>query len=108
MIIDNGFIEFIEHHSGGVDTATGYPVADSEEAAEPIPCQFSARSYNGIARQGQGEPYTQQSYTILIEQRPLKRYDKLRLTGYATGILGEFAIISTEPLDAVCQIKITV
>lgn len=108
MIIANGTIECIIEQGGRLDTATGFPVAPSVKShGSKIPCQFEAVSYNSVA-QSNGETVTRASYTILIENFHCVSTERIRLRGRHGDTVGEFQIISKKPLDAVCQIKITV
>lgn len=107
MIIDNGTIEFKLKQGGGINTDTGYPVTPSESWGEPLPCQYTPNSLNNLGRV-QGERFVAASYTILIEQQPLQDSEQVRMKDRDGNVVGEFSIISVEPLDAVEQIRIMV
>lgn len=107
MIIANGTIETKHKEAHGIDPDTGYPTAPTVARwSEPVPCQYSAISYNNLGR-ANGEHFTAAQYSILIEQQPLHS-EQIRLRDRRGSIVGEFSIKQAEPLDAVCQICITV
>ncbi|MBQ9639111.1 MAG: hypothetical protein IJV22_06115 [Bacteroidales bacterium] len=106
MIIANGTIEFKVKRGGGIDPATGYPVASASVWGDAVPCQYLINSHDNLGRV-QGEAFVRASYTVLIEQQPISS-EQLRLTDRAGRVLGEFSIISVEQLDAVCQTQIMV
>lgn len=107
MIIVNGYIQPKVKATGQpiVDPATGHvrKSATSASWGERIECQFYANSYNAL-RLSMGEPTTQRSYTILIDEQPFSA-EQIRLLDLEGGVVGEFSIISATPLDAVGQIK---
>ncbi len=105
MIITNGKIEMKIKTGGGLG-ADGYPVSHTVSWGLPIPCQFRANKYNNKGRTN-GEAFTIASYEILIEEQPLTS-ECVRLSDDAGNVMGEFSVISSEPLVSVCQIKILV
>ena len=107
MIIPNGNVQFIEG-SGGLDD-NGYPVASAAVYGEPIPCQYQASSHNYLGKSN-GEAIIRSGYSILIEKccGRMKRTERLKLLDKCKNTIDEFSVISFEPLDAVCQIRITV
>lgn len=108
MIIENGHIEFISVTGGGLDPITGHPLATVKAYGRKIPCQYQAAAFNALAMSN-GEPMTRQKYVILIESNWLTiPTERLRLTSRSGAVVGEFSIIQTEPLDAVCQYRIIV
>ena len=107
MIIVNGYIECKRETGGGLDPVTRYPVTAEASWGEPIPCQYIPVRHDALAVSRQGESYTLAAYTILIEEQPLQ--DKtIRLTDRSGVVLGEFPVRQIEPLDAVCEVRITV
>ena len=110
MIIQNGTIQAkVKFGSGGIDSSTGFPVKRKEAAYEaPIPCQYSANQNNQLGRVN-GEHFTIAHYSILIEQ-PAQPFtaEQVRLCDMNGRILGEYSVMSIEPLDAVCELRITV
>lgn len=106
MIIANGYIEIKRKTGGGIDTTTGYPIKPEAEWGGAIDCQYSATRYNNLAMSG-GEPYRDAAYSILIEEQPLDGAEQLRLHDKDGNVVGEYSIVSIEPLDAVCEIRIT-
>ena len=48
-------------------------------------------------------------YTILIEQQPTSfTAEQIRLKDNGGNVVGEYSVIAIEPLEAVCEIRITV
>lgn len=106
MIIENGTIEVQRSNGGGIDATTGFPTAASASWGIPIPCQFVPIKYNALALR-QNEPITERGYSILIDEQPFYA-DRVRLKDRCGRIVGEFSVVSIEPLEAVGQVKITV
>lgn len=106
MIIQNGTIEVKCKSGGGIDAATGHAVKAQSTWGKPIACQWLINSQNkqGIVN---GEHYILAKYTVLIEQQPFCG-EQIRLKDLCGNIVGEFSIISVEPLDAVCEIRILI
>lgn len=107
MIIQNGYIESVTLSDGGLDATTGHPARGRKEYGELIPCQFYAARFNAQAKSN-GEPVTSAAWTILIENLWDFDAEILRLQDMNGQIIGEYSIIRKEPLDAVCEIRITV
>ena len=109
MIIANGTIEIKGKTAQGIDPETGYPIAPTGVTwGEPIECQYSANKYDWLGK-ANGEHFTVAIYSILIEEQPLGEFEQLRLTDSVSGkVLGEFSVIQVEPLEAVCELRITV
>lgn len=106
MIIPNGTIRFKVKSGGGIDPVTGHAQKPTSSWGEPIPCQYTANSYNRLARV-MGEASTQQSYEILIEEQHIPS-EQLKLTDDRAGEVGDFSIRQVEPLNAVCEMRILV
>jgi hypothetical protein len=108
MIIENGTIELKQKATAaGIDPETGYPV--KPEAAtwgDPIPCQYYANKYSNLGRVN-GEHFTTAEYTVLIELQPFDA-EQIRLKDRQGNEVGEFSVIQTEPLEAVCELRILV
>ncbi len=106
MIIPNGTIELQSVTGGGLDPETGLPSRGEAVWGEAVPCQFSPvrQDYRAIV---DGEPARTLSFSILIEMQPFTA-DRLRLRDREGTLLGEFSVESVEPLEAVCQTRITV
>lgn len=107
MIIPNGTIQVKRKTAGGIDPATGYPVASTAEWGEPVPCQWAANKFDRLGRV-RGEHFTVASFSVLIEWRPLGGVEQVRLRDLSGRELGEFSIMSVEPLEAVGQLRIMV
>ncbi len=105
MIIENGTIE-LQVTAGGSLDENGYPVAPVRRWGAPIPCQYYPDRYNAQGRVN-GEHATLRAYIILIELQSVTS-ERIRLTDSDGHVVGEFQIISSEPLQAVCQTRITV
>ncbi len=110
MIIQNGYISVKNKQAGGIDPATGFPVKSAGVAYMPaIPCQYTANSYSNLGRTQSGERFTVATYTILIEQqkKPFTA-EQIRLQDMDKQLVGDFSVISIEPIEAVCEVKILV
>lgn len=108
MIIQNGTIEIKSKSVSGIDPETGYPTKPiSVEWSDPIPCQFSANKYDKLGRVN-GEHFTIASYTILVEMQSMPNVEQIRLKGMDGKAIGEYSVIDIEPLEAVCELRITV
>lgn len=107
MIIQNGYIEAKEKTANGIDPSTGYPIPAGQPAwGKPIPCQYAANKYDRLGTVNGGY-FTIAEYTIYIEEQPFTA-EQIRLTDMNGNELGEYSIRKVEPLEAVCQLKITV
>ena len=106
MIIANGTIRVKVKTGGGIDPVTRFPVMPEVSWGEPIPCQYIPNRHDklGVAS---GEHFTVATYTILIEEQPFTA-EQIRLSDRDGVVLGEFSVRQIEPLDAVCQVRITV
>ena len=108
MIIQNGHITFLESVGGGLDSVTGHPTKGTETPiGDPIPCQYMSSTYDYLAKSS-GEHFTRSGYTILVENYNKVLSERLVLTDMGENEVGRFSIVRVDPLDAVCQIKITV
>lgn len=112
MIIQNGTIRLKMKTGGGIDPETGYATSPGFEWGDSIPCQFYANTYNLQARTKNNDPYTAQSYTILVDLQPIGDHEQVLLTEGCDcecgREIGEFSIRQAEPLRAVGQLRITV
>ena len=108
MIIENGTIEVKSKIAGGIDKATGFPIPSSNVAwSKPIPCQWQANKYNNLGK-SEGGNFTIAHYSILIESEQKFDAEQIRLKDNYGNVLGEFSVIAVEPLQAMCQLRITV
>lgn len=108
MIIPNGYIVPLQASGGGLDPETGHPVRASEvESSKSIPCQYQSVSLDLLAKSS-GESAIRANYTILIENYAGHFGERLALKRRDGSEVGRFSIIRVEPLDAVCQVRITV
>lgn len=110
MIIQNGYIATKIKQAGGIDPVTGFPIKSTGEAYTPaIACQYYANNHNNLGRSQSGESFTVATYTILIEQQPTPfAAEQIRLYDMEQHIVGDFSIISAEPIEAACEVKILV
>lgn len=108
MIIENGTIQVKQKTADcGIDPETGYMrKASSASWGEPIPCQYYPNRYSNLGRVG-GEHFRTAEYTVLIEEQPFTG-EQIRLLDDTGQPVGEFSVISAEPLQAVGQIRITI
>lgn len=107
MIIENGTIQIKQKTGGGIDPNTGYARTSSAVVwGDPIPCQYYPNRYTNLGRVN-GEHFKSAEYTVLIEEQPFGA-EQIRLIDNAGDLVGEFSVISSEPLEAVGQIKIIV
>jgi len=106
MIIQNGTIEVKRKCGGGIDPVTGHPVKASASYGPPIPCQIVPNTIN-LQGRANGEHFTVASYQIYIEEQWFTG-EQLRVTDLTGRVMGEFAVISIEPLKAVCETRILI
>lgn len=108
MIIAGGTIELKRNAGGRIDPETGYlQVPAAPEWSDPIPCQYEANKYNNLGLVG-GEHFTPAEYILLIEGEQPVSGQRLRLRDCEGNLVGEFAVIRQDPLEAVGQIRILV
>lgn len=110
MIIQNGTIQpkVKATTQAVIDPATGHVRKDATQVSwgDQIPCQYTANRYNALGRV-LGEPSTERSYEILIEEQPFDA-EQVRLLDAKGALVGDFSIISATPLEAVGEIKLLV
>lgn len=107
MIIANGTLEIKSKTAEGIDPATGFPMKSTETSwGEPIACQYTANKYNNLGKSN-GEHFTVASYSVLIEGQQFNA-EQVRLKDSGGKVLGEFSVMSTEPLEAVCELRILI
>jgi hypothetical protein len=104
MIIENGIIQGMKVVGGGFD-GSGNPIRQTTTWGEPMPCNIKILKSDNLGRYN-GNSFTIASYEVLVEDLRFSTTKiKLTLNGNA---LGEFQVMSIEPLNAVCLSKITV
>lgn len=109
MIIANGTIEMKRKSGGGMDAATGLPLPVLEAWGLPVECQYYHGRMDLQARTREGESYSDIVWTILVEQPwSMGESEEVRLRDHAGQVLGTYALISAEPLDAVQQVRLVV
>lgn len=107
MIIENGTIEPKRKSVGRINPETGFPKKPTDVSWDtPIPCQYSANKYSNLGRVN-GEHFTTAEYSVLIEEQPFDT-EQIRLKDLTGKVVGEFSVISVEPLPAVCEIRILI
>ncbi len=118
MIIANGTIEpkykrtnSADTDGDGIDDNTSYPIEPTDDSVSwgaPIECQFIPNKRNNLGVVN-GEAYTVAKYQILVrEDEWPSDSEVIRLKNLAGRVVGEFSIISAEPLEAVCEVSILV
>ena len=105
MIIANGTIE-VKGKTGGGLNKKGYPQKSEATWGEPIPCQYIPNKHNKLGVVN-GEHFTVAQYTVLIEEQEFNA-EQIRLKDRTGKDLGEFSIMSVEPLEAVCEIRLLI
>ncbi len=109
MLIQNGTIEFKSKTGGGIDLETGYPSKPSSENwGEKIPCNIQHTKMNLLAQAIGGEHFKSHSYEIYVDEDTEVTSEEVRLKDINGNEIGEFSIISKQPLEAVAMIKILV
>lgn len=106
MIIPNGTVQFKTKTGGGINMATGYPMASTESWSTPTECQFYHTTLNLQSKDG-GEHVTRRSIVVLLDGDDVFTTETLKLTDATGSEVGEFPVISAEQLRAVNQTKIT-
>ena len=108
MIIENGHIEVKHKKAGGIDD-NGMPVPPTFSFGKPIRCQWWANSFSWRGRTSSGGHFTSASFEILVEAGDgVELGEQLRLTDDRGRTIGEFSVMSIEPLQAVGQYRILV
>lgn len=105
MIISNGTYSFLSIVDGGGTDELGRPIQPKAEWSIPRPCQIQTASENRMARNDDGV-YTKASFILLVDLQPFP-YERIKLERMGEN-LGEFDVISAEPLEAVQQTKVVV
>ena len=110
MIIVNGCIRRKLKSGGGLDPATGYPVAPSAAWSDPIPCQFVPTKQN-LQAKADGEPVTTRTYAIYLEGYTRCEVcvgEQISLSNECGLLIGEYSVRSITPLLAVDQTRLDV
>lgn len=110
MIIQNATIVFKLPEVTEIDPETGYRSEPSHASwSEPHACQVKAVRFNQLAKTSHGgEAFTSASYEVFIEEDVPCPSERVKLVDLSGRELGEFSIISLEPLEAVCEMRILV
>ncbi|MDR1197534.1 MAG: hypothetical protein LBK94_00785 [Prevotellaceae bacterium] len=104
VIVVNGIIYPIIKTGGGIDE-NGNPAQPSETFGEPIPCRIKTNKRNNLGKVD-GNRFVVASYEVLIDIQPFSA-NKVKLERLGNN-LGNFSVISTDPLDVVKAIRILV
>ncbi len=113
MIIVNGHIKRKSKDGGGIDTATGFPVAATGEWGSPVPCQYVPTAQN-LQATAAGEATAERRYAIYIEGYDGREgcdicvKEQVQLYDLCGHLIGEFSVKSVTPLLAVDQTRIDV
>lgn len=100
----NGILRYEVVREGGVDEY-GEVIAPSSEWSEPIPCSIKTNSDNRKGKYEDGE-FRQASFTVLVELTPFP-YGRVSLQRSGEE-LGEYRVLSSEPLTSVGRTQIIV
>lgn len=102
----NGTLQILEvTGENGVD-GYGEPIAAQTAWGDPIPCSVRTSSDTRKGKYEDGE-YRHSSFIVLIEWRDGFSADRIRLERLGE-VLGEFRVLSVEPLSTVGRIQIMV
>lgn len=101
----NGTLQYQIITPAGVDEY-GEPVAAESTWSEPIDCSIKTNTDNRKGVYEDGE-FRQASFTVLIEDSTEIDFDRLKLIRYSEN-LGEYRVMSIEPLTTVGRIQILV
>lgn len=100
----NGILRYEVVREGGVDEY-GEVIAPSSEWSEPVPCSIKTNSDNRKGKYEDGE-FRQASFTVLVELTP---FPYVRVSLQRSGEeLGEYRVLSSEPLTSVGRTQIIV
>lgn len=110
MIIVNGTIRFKRKAGGGLDSATGFPIAPTASWSDAVDCQFVPTSQN-LQAKSQGEPIEVRRYAIYLEgyqSCEVNVDEQIALYDECNHLIGEFSVKSVTPLLAVDQTRLDV
>ncbi|MDD3945021.1 MAG: hypothetical protein PHS38_09940 [Bacteroidales bacterium] len=105
MDIENGTLTPIIAIPAGRDE-NGYMVPASSAPGDPIRCYIKTVKTNNVGKQ-EGNYFKIASYEVLIDNIPFAS-TRVKLSCDDRGDLGEYAVISTIPMQAVNLLKILV
>lgn len=100
----NGYIQY-EVLSGGGINEFGEAITPISEWSEPIPCSIKTNSDNRKGKYEDGE-FRRASFTILVELMSFP-HNRIKLERYGEQ-LGEYRVMSAEPLTSVGRTQILV
>lgn len=100
----NGLLRYEILSDGGIDEF-GEVIAPTSEWSEPIPCSIKTNNDNRKGVYEDGE-FRQASFTVLVELMPFP-HNRIKLERYDEQ-LGEYRIMSAEPLTSVGRTQILV
>lgn len=101
----NGTLQYQIVTPGELDEF-GEPTQAEVKWSEPVECQITTNSDNRKGVYEDGE-FRVASFLVHLEARHSKDFDRIRLVRHAEN-LGEYRIMSREPLTSVGRIKIMV
>jgi len=101
----NGTLQYQILTPGGLDEV-GELTSATAEWSEPIECQITTNSDNRKGVYEDGE-FRMASFLVHLEAQHSKDFDRVRLSRQGE-YLGEYRIMSREPLTSVGRIKIMV
>lgn len=102
----NGTLKYQTLTENGQVNEYGEPVAAQVSWSDPVPCSIKTNSDTRKGRYEDGE-FRMASFTVLIEYREGFAAERVKLERLGED-LGEFQVISVEPLTTVGRIQIMV
>lgn len=101
----NGTLQYLKVVLGG-ENEYGEPIEATTEWSDPIECSIKTNSDNRKGKYEDGE-FRMASFTVLIESDEEAQFERVKLTRHSEE-LGEFRVMSREPLTTVGRIQILV
>lgn len=101
----NGHLQYLIASEENETNEYGEPIAHQESWSEEIPCSIKTNNDNRLGKYEDGE-FRQASFVVLIE---MSKFDAKRIKIERLGEeLGEYRILSVEPLTTVGRVQIMV
>lgn len=101
----NGTLQYLKVIPGG-ENEFGEPVEATTEWSDPIDCSIKTNSDNRKGKYEDGE-FRMASFTVHIESEEKAQFERVKLTRHSEE-LGEYRVMSREPLTTVGRIQILV
>ena len=104
-MIESGYISYKIYADNGIDE-NGNPIINTEQPwSELLPANIEG-SKQRIYNDANANSYVKANYSIIMPTNPIT--DRLRLYDRNKVLLGEFAVLNTQELPILGEIKITV